>query len=82
LIDFDQKKLGIGFYDLENLCLPFYITQNKAETIKTSDIDGNFPKRQAETPKEKRLWFGSRFGHFHLCYRGDKFGNPLKVNIS
>jgi hypothetical protein len=23
LMDFDQTKLAIGFYDIENLCLPF-----------------------------------------------------------
>ena len=25
---------------------------------------------------------GLELGHFQLCYRGDKLGNPLKVNIS
>ena len=52
------------------------------ETHSKPRIDGNFPKRQAKTPKEKRLAFGRHSGHFHLCYRGDKLGNPLKVNIS
>ena len=43
---------------------------------------GMFPKRQEETSKEKNLMFFLEFRHFHLCYRGDKDRNPLKVNIS
>jgi len=43
---------------------------------------GVLPKRQKETPKRKRLQFGLHLGHFHPWWRGDKNGNPLKVNIS
>jgi len=33
-------------------------------------------------PQEKRLLFGLELEHFHLCWRGDRKENPLKVNIS
>jgi len=56
-------------------------TQKDPEPMQNLEIDGIFPIRQEETPKEKRLVFGLHFEHFHLCYRGDKTGNPLKVNI-
>jgi len=48
----------------------------------TSFQFGVLPKRQEETPKRKRLQFGLHLEHFHPWWRGDKNGNPLKVNIS
>jgi len=49
-------------------------TQKDPEPMQNLEIDGIFPIKQEETPKV-------HFEHFHLCYRGDKTGNPLKVNI-
>jgi hypothetical protein len=81
-IAFPQTNYTALFYTIPLKYLQLKVKKKVKKCIQNIGIDGNYPKRQAETPKEKRLGFGSRFGHFHLCYRGDKFGNPLKVNIS
>ena len=82
LMEFYKTKHAIKFYDLENICLQLYIMQKEPETTKILRFDGIFQIRHAKTPKEKRLGFGSHLGHFHPWWRGDKLGNPLKVNIS
>jgi hypothetical protein len=58
------------------------VCEKAKKYIQKIEIDGIVPNRQPETPNEKRLMFGLHLGHFRLCYRGDKNGNPLKVNIS
>ncbi len=75
----DSKKMAM--HD-ENAITLLTLCWDLAKTIKTLDIDGIVPKRQEETPKKQRLVFFCEFGHFHLCYWGEKHGNPLKVNIS
>ena len=80
-MEFHQKKNTDLFYNIYLTYLPARVCEKVKKFIQKVKIDGIFPNRQAETPKEKRLVFGLELGHFHLCYRGDKFGNPLKVNI-
>ena len=41
-----------------------------------------FPKMVGRDPKREKRRLFSSFSHFYLWYRGDKNGNPLKVNIS
>jgi hypothetical protein len=42
---FPETQLTIEFYDLENICLPLWITQKEPETIERMDFDGIVPKR-------------------------------------
>ncbi len=81
-MEFHQKKYTGLFYNIYLTYLPAKVCEKAKKCIQKVEIDGIFPNRQEETPKEKRLMFGLELGHFHLCYRGDKYGNPLKVNIS
>jgi len=81
-MEFHQTKCTGLLYMMSLRHLPAKAWQKAKKPIQNLEIDGIVPKRQAETPKEKRLAFGRHSGHFHICYRGDKPGNPLKVNIS
>jgi hypothetical protein len=81
-MEFDPKKYTGLFYIIHLTYLPPKVSEKAKKPTQKHEIDGIFPKRQAGTPEEKRLVFGRHFEHFHLCYWGDKLGNPLKVNIS
>ena len=81
-MEFHPKKLTGLFYNLSLTYLPAKVCEKVEKCMQKVENEGIFPNRQAETPKEKRLSFGLELGHFHLCWRGDKLGNPLKVNIS
>ena len=48
----------------------------------SSNVSGVSQNGRRRPQNGQRLWFGLHFGHIHLCWRGDKKGNPLKVNIS
>jgi hypothetical protein len=61
--------------------LPATASQKAKNPNQNLENDGNFPKRQAETPKWMRQPFGLEMGHFRPWWRGATNGNPLKVNI-
>jgi hypothetical protein len=59
-----QTNYRALFYTISLKYLPLKVYQKSKNRSQKVEIDGNHPIRQAETPKEKRLGFGSRFGHF------------------
>ena len=48
----------------------------------SSKISGVSQNGRRRPQKGNRHPFGCHFGHIHPWWRGDKLGNPLKVNIS
>ena len=64
-MEFDQTK-SIGL--LKNInwrYVSLKVCGKAKKRTQKLENDGNFRIRQAETPKDKRHSFGSRFGHFH-----------------
>jgi len=68
-MEFHQKKYIDLFYNIYLIYLPARVCEKVKNCIQKVKIDGIFPNRQAETPKEKRLAFGLELGYFCLCYR-------------
>ncbi len=71
-MEFLEIKYTGLFYNIYLRYLPAKASKKVKKCSQKVEIDGIFPKRQEKTPKEKRQAFGSHFGHFHPCYRGDK----------
>jgi hypothetical protein len=62
---FPQTNYRTLFYTISLNYLSLKVYQKSKDRSQKVEIDGNYPIRQSETPKEKRLGFGSHFGHIH-----------------